>query len=202
MTVTTDHLERGVLPPLVPLQADLGRAGAPPVAPALPSTSRTLTSVPDGFPGLGDPVEANDWQMRDLWQHIEPTITCWLWRGLIDDEGYGKYAGRGAHVVLFERLIGKVPAGLELDHTCRNRPCVNPGHMEPVTPLENQRRSRVARFVDWLPDTCRAAGHEMTDENTYIRPSDGGRRCRACARGGGRSRRSEPVAALPGRSSA
>lgn len=49
---------------------------------------------------------------------------------------------RRAHRVVYESLVGPIPAGLELDHTCRVRRCVNPDHLEPVTHAENQRRSR------------------------------------------------------------
>lgn len=74
---------------------------------------------------------------------------CWLWRGTRGSSGYGQIcirgphrtrAIRGAHRVLYEMLRGPVPEGLELDHLCRVRHCVNPDHLEPVTRTENVRR--------------------------------------------------------------
>lgn len=100
--------------------------------------------------------------------------------------GYAYFSrGEGsqlAHVAAYELLVGPVPDGLELDHLCRNRGCVKavadecgPGHLEPVTHLENMRRSEIAQRTH-----C-AAGHEFTAENTRIN-SKGGRQCRTCDR--------------------
>jgi hypothetical protein len=87
-------------------------------------------------------------------------------------DGYGKYSGRQAHRVVYETLAGPVPDGLELDHLCRQKACVNPQHLEPVTHRENMRR----RFADY--SVCK---HAYTPENTYVMPS-GTRDCRACIR--------------------
>jgi hypothetical protein len=75
---------------------------------------------------------------------------CWLWQGNIHpDKGYGimRRGGltRRAHRFFYETLVGPVPDGLELDHLCRVRHCVNPDHLEPVTHAENLRRGREAR---------------------------------------------------------
>jgi hypothetical protein len=59
---------------------------------------------------------------------------CWIWLGGINTSGYGQ------HVTVYERYVGPVPEGLELDHLCKNRLCVNPDHLEPVTRSENLRR--------------------------------------------------------------
>jgi hypothetical protein len=77
---------------------------------------------------------------------------CWPWLGKINRGGYGEYRQRGsraslryswrAHRVAFELVIGPIPSGLVIDHLCRMRACVNPGHMEPVTHLENLRRGK------------------------------------------------------------
>jgi HNH endonuclease len=76
---------------------------------------------------------------------------CWLWNGTLDPKGYadrihlfGKRVE--AHRVLYERTQGPVPNGLELDHLCRVRSCVNPAHLEPVTHTENMRRGDVAKL--------------------------------------------------------
>ena len=103
---------------------------------------------------------------------------CWLWTGAVDSGGYGNAVWqrrwRGAHQVSYELHVGQVPSGLELDHLCRVTRCVNPDHLEPVTPAENMRR-RYATYTH-----CKS-GHEFTVDNTYIRPS-GQRDCRACIR--------------------
>jgi hypothetical protein len=66
---------------------------------------------------------------------------CWVWRKATDPNGYGRFwfDGRmlGAHRVSYQLLVGPVPEGLDLDHLCRNRRCVNPSHLEPVTRRTN-----------------------------------------------------------------
>lgn len=102
---------------------------------------------------------------------------CWQWRGYTDRAGYGtiKVDGRmqKAHRVMYAELVGPVPAGLELDHLCRNRSCVRPEHLEPVTRQENCLRR--TRLITHCP-----AGHAY-GEDTYVN-SAGHRFCRACHR--------------------
>jgi hypothetical protein len=102
---------------------------------------------------------------------------CWIWQGYFDRNGYGRVPVARqpvwAHRFFYEHHVGPIPEGLHLDHLCRTPACVNPDHLEPVTPAENCRRAALARVE------C-ANGHEWTPENTYCRPDDGTRQCRVC----------------------
>jgi hypothetical protein len=70
---------------------------------------------------------------------------CWEWQ-LACSGGYGKIGRRGAHRVYYERFVGPIPKGHELDHLCRNTLCVNPEHLEPVLGIENVRRGKAAKL--------------------------------------------------------
>lgn len=108
---------------------------------------------------------------------------CWLWTGGKRGCGYGTIRRNGkntsAHVVAYEMLVGPIPDGLEIDHLCRVRLCVNPEHMEPVTHRENIRRS-IGNFGDKARQTECIHGHPLSGDNLYI-ATNGRRQCRACA---------------------
>lgn len=109
----------------------------------------------------------------------EPNSGCWLYTGKRVPYGYGVVQINGryssAHRVLYERLVGPVAAGLELDHLCRVPPCVNPQHLEPVTHAENLRR---AQWPIRRSQTHCKRGHPLSGAN--IRIYYGKRHCVLC----------------------
>ena len=94
-------------------------------------------------------------------------IGCWMWTASTRD-GYGQIRSgtsvRGAHLVMYEQLVGQVAPGKELDHLCRRRACVNPDHLEPVTRRQNLLRSPITAASlhragrDCGVPTCRSCG--------------------------------------------
>ncbi|MGE9695938.1 HNH endonuclease signature motif containing protein [Streptomyces sp. CH6] len=117
---------------------------------------------------------------------------CRLWTATRNEKGYGKFWHNGrmirAHRWAYEHYVGPIPAGLELDHRCGHRDCVNPAHLDPVTHAENVARSGGPSARNARKQTC-PAGHRYDRVRR-----DGSRRCRTCdnanARARARARRS------------
>lgn len=124
--------------------------------------------------------------MERFWNKVDLTAPngCWMWTAAIDRHGYGKFwlGGRTvrAHRFSYESLVGPIPGGLELDHLCRVRACVNPTHLEPVTHRENTLRGDTLTARHAAKTHC-LRGHPYDEANTYVTP-DGRRNCRACGR--------------------
>ena len=118
-----------------------------------------------------------------LTHFIDAEGDCWIWTGTISPNGYGSIRVDGtnttAHRAVWEVLVGSVPEGFHVDHLCRNPPCVNPDHLEPVTPGENHRRGARHKGVYQPPDAC-PQGHPYEDENLYVHR--GIRYCKTCRR--------------------
>jgi len=113
----------------------------------------------------------------------EPNSGCWIWIGATTSYGYGIVYRRGmplihAHKLAYEAACGPVPDGLELDHRCRVRSCVNPYHLEAVTHRENVLRGWAPAALHAKKTRCRH-GHQYDESNTY-RFADGRRRCKTC----------------------
>lgn len=107
---------------------------------------------------------------------------CIVWIGDTNAAGYGRIGVGGrrvlAHRYAWERQHGPVPDGLELDHLCRNRACVNLAHLEPVTHRVNVLRGEAPAAKVVRSDVCKR-GHAYDEANTHVGP-DGKRYCRKC----------------------
>ena len=121
----------------------------------------------------------------------EPNSGCWLWTAAVDGSGYGiisEHRKSGlAHRVVYRLLICEIPGGMHLDHLCRVRCCVNPLHLEPVTPRINVLRGKTIAAMRASQTHC-INGHELAGENLYPRGAHR-RECRACRSAASRRQR-------------
>jgi hypothetical protein len=92
----------------------------------------------------------NHFRRRLIHYVIDPETNCWNWQLSTNSNGYGMINIEGTHrkaaTVYYEFYKGRVPIGLSLDHLCRNRKCINPDHLEPVSNAENIRRGKNAKL--------------------------------------------------------
>jgi hypothetical protein len=137
-------------------------------------------------------MNLTDDEIEVFWHRVHKTQSCWIWTAAASN-GYGLFNYHGyslrAHRVAYALANGGIPTGLVIDHLCADKLCVNPSHLEAVTASENSRRAHVNGqtprpvFFPWKPRTKQthcAMGHELTEENVYVYPSSGNRRCRIC----------------------
>jgi len=127
-------------------------------------------------------VQLNDAQSTRPIGYIIQENGCWEWVGAQSPDGYGLWGSRAprrAHRRMYEHTKGPIPDGLTLDHLCRNRGCVNPDHLEPVTRGDNFLRVEGHTAMNARKTHCKV-GHPFNGANTYI--SERGRSCRTCSR--------------------
>jgi hypothetical protein len=115
-----------------------------------------------------------------------PFHSCWEWDGARMPNGYGKWTfsketgkSRLAHRIAYELFVGPIPAGLQIDHLCRNRGCVNPAHLEAVPGVVNNRRGNSLSAQRRRQTHCKR-GHLFDHKNTYLKPGTDYRICRRC----------------------
>lgn len=119
--------------------------------------------------------------LRRLLAHVNRSGECWIWTGTVNSEGYGRLTIRGrkkpAHRAMYALVYGAAPAGMVIDHLCRNHSCVNPAHLEAVTDTENKRRGLGGLLRTHCPQ-----GHLYTEANTQWVQGGTARRCGECRR--------------------
>jgi hypothetical protein len=140
-------------------------------------------------------IQGHNARTVDLYD-VDPETGCWVWRGSTP-RGYGSIKRDGiryrAHRYIYEREIGPIPDGLQLDHLCRNRSCVNPEHLEVVSCRENLMRGQTLAAENAAKTHCKR-GHPLSGENLYVEPK-GTRACKQCRRDAVRRSREKKRAA-------
>ncbi len=134
--------------------------------------------------------ERQAWELANSWPErfrakvaIRGADECWEWLASVTNGGYGRYRLPGRHVTAhrfgYERAMGAIPEGLDLDHLCRNRRCVNPRHLEPVSERENTLRGESFAAVNARKTHCHR-GHPLSGDNVYVWHRM--RACRTCSK--------------------
>lgn len=155
-------------------------------------TRRWPLPDPDIMAGLFQVPGTNDTFARRVFAHVDASGDCWEWRGaktngygVINRGGGGGAGNEQAHRAVWQLLVGEIEDDLQLDHLCRNRGCVNPDHLEPVTAEENKRRGFSSAVLYGQRQACEF-GHPL--DGTRRRGDYTYRYCITCDRGQKRRR--------------
>ena len=150
-------------------------------------------------------IPLNRAELARLFSWIEPSKTrsfcgtqCWEWQGSLIHGGYGRFRLRGirhrAHRLFYEAFVEVIPPELDCDHLCRNPPCVNPAHIDPVPTRVNVLRApeSLASINFWKTECPK--GHPLAGDNLVAwELKQGKRACKTCARARYRSVNSRRV---------
>jgi hypothetical protein len=132
-------------------------------------------------------------QIERFWSKVAKSKSgCWMWTGGKQTGGYGvvsfaRFGSHGRKTILAHRLayrlmVGSIAKGMQIDHLCRVTACVNPAHLEVVTPQVNVLRGKTIVADNAFKSHCNH-GHELTPENTYTwKGRPGHRNCKQCRR--------------------
>lgn len=133
-------------------------------------------------------VKFGDARLPDrFWDKVqpEPNTGCWFWTAGCNGGGYGAITWNGkqidSHRLVYQETVGPIGAGLEIDHLCRVRCCVNPAHLEAVTRRVNVLRGKGPSAVNAKVTHCKR-GHALSGDNVYVYPNGRKRACRECHR--------------------
>lgn len=125
-------------------------------------------------------------RVRLLRRYRTDAAGCWIWQGHLNRAGYGKFmmtkgeSDIHAHRAAYLLMVGPIPDGYHIDHLCRVRACINPAHLEAVTPRENLMRGINQTALNARKTHC-PQGHAYDEVNTYW--WQGQRGCRTCRKG-------------------
>lgn len=120
-------------------------------------------------------------------KHISNNGSCWEWSAYTDRGGYGRFDSKAAHRFAYLLTGNELVDGMDIDHLCRNRKCVNPKHLEQVTRKENINRGDTGKHAgkhNANKEKCKS-GHLFSKNNTYIYKTKLGhtlRQCKTCNR--------------------
>ena len=106
---------------------------------------------------------------------------CWLWQGYVNADGYARLDSQNAHRLFFLHHGGEIPEGWDVDHLCKRRNCVNPGHLEAVPEIVNIRRAKRRHVtIDGQSIRICREGHLVRGQN-MAKASQGKYICWLCA---------------------
>lgn len=149
------------------------------------------------FPGHGGRAQVVTDPAPRVMKRVKVVDGCWVFTGPLMSCGYGRTSA-GSHLLLTHRVMyeahrGQIPAGLQLDHLCRNRACCNPDHLEPVTCKVNVHRG-IGPAAQNIKKTHCPNGHEY-DATRKLARGGVGRRCKTCRNEGERRRHAQRLSA-------